>query len=89
MPSFLPDPRAIVVLCLIIGFVLGVNAALFGLLRGGRRASAEASKWTAAIGGGAAGQRAQAAQLAELHRAVEALAAPPARADGEQPGTGA
>jgi hypothetical protein len=81
MPAELSDARSIVILCLVIGFILSVNLTLFGLLRGDRRIRAEASKWTSALGGGAASQKTQSAQLADLRRAVEQLEAARAKAD--------
>jgi len=70
------DPQSIVILCLIIGFVIGLNMTLFGWLRGDKRIQAEASKWTKAFGGGGSARRAQADQIAELHNAVQRLQAP-------------
>jgi hypothetical protein len=88
MPSILSDPKSILVLCLVIGFVIGVNLTLFGWLRGDRRVQAEAAKWTKAFGGGGTARRAQTDQLAELHQAVARLRA--SKPDDEPPpGNGA
>jgi hypothetical protein len=69
------DPESILILCLVIGFVIGLNMTLFGWLRGDRRVQAEATKWTKAFGGGGRARRTQVDQIAELHQAVQRLQA--------------
>jgi len=71
------EPGTVVLLCLVAGFIIGLYLTLFGLLRGDSRVRQEAAKWTAAVSGGRTGRAAQDAQMAELHRAVEKLKAPP------------
>ena len=78
MSQLLSDPQALVVICLLIGFVLSINLTLLGLLRGDKRVQSEAAKWARAVGGGRAGQRRQSSQYDELRRVVAALEAPPA-----------
>jgi hypothetical protein len=72
----LTEPATLLILCLIVGFVVGLNATLFGYLRGNPRVREEASKWAAAADAGRSTRATQAAQLAELHQAVEKLQKP-------------
>ncbi|MCC7359110.1 MAG: hypothetical protein IT317_06520 [Anaerolineales bacterium] len=68
----------IIIIAAIIFFVLSVNLVLFGLMRGDRGVKEEAGKWGLAISGARQAQASQAAQVAALHAAVEALKqAPP------------
>jgi hypothetical protein len=67
------DPQSILILCLVIGFVVGLHLTLYGWLRGDRRVQEEATKWTKAFGGGGSARRAQEDQMAELHKAVRRL----------------
>ena len=75
----LTDPATVLILCLLAGFVVGINATLFGYLRGDKRVRAEAAKWAAAADAGRTTRATQAAQMAELHQAVQNLkkSAPP------------
>jgi hypothetical protein len=82
-PATFSNPGLLLALCLIVGLVIGVNASLLALFRRGSGREQE-SQWSRALGGDRERRQQQAAQLAELHRAVTQLTA--GKPDSEKPG---
>jgi hypothetical protein len=64
---------ALLIVACFAGFIAGLFAWAFSLLRGDKGAMAAASRWGKVLGGARDVQRQQEAQLDELHRLVSQL----------------